>query len=47
MSYARDLVAESKVKNDLKEVTGTTGNYKNYSLLKKREMDFQQFEFSK
>lgn len=26
ISYARDLVTEDKVENDLKEVTGTTGN---------------------
>lgn len=26
MSYARELVTEDKVENDLKEDTGTTGN---------------------
>lgn len=26
MSYARDLVTEDKVENDLKEDTGTTGS---------------------
>jgi hypothetical protein len=27
LSYARDLVAENRVKNDLKEATGITGNF--------------------
>lgn len=30
-SYARELVTEDKVANDLKEDTGTTGNWKKHT----------------
>lgn len=46
MSYARELVAEDKVENDLKEDTGTTGNSVK-SILTKQEVNLHQSEFSK